>query len=105
MQSITAQNQIIKTFSNVEYGTLNAISVNGAVYFIGSEVAKSLGYSNTAKAILEHVDDEDKMKQIDFIKLIVKPTETSPPILDGLNSSGISKDNLDKRIIYQDRFL
>lgn len=34
--------------------------INDEVYFVGKDVADILGYSNTAKAIRDHVDDEDK---------------------------------------------
>ena len=30
-------------------------------YFVGKDVAEILGYSNTAKAIINHVDEEDKL--------------------------------------------
>ena len=30
------------------------------VFFVGKDVAKALGYSNTSKAIQQHVDEEDK---------------------------------------------
>ena len=34
---------------------------NGEVLFVGKDVAKVLGYSNTRKALLDHVDQEDKV--------------------------------------------
>ena len=33
---------------------------NGEVFFVGKDVAQALGYSNTRKALLDHVDVEDK---------------------------------------------
>ena len=35
--------------------------VNGEAMFCGVDVAKILGYSNTTKAILMHVDEGDRM--------------------------------------------
>ena len=32
------------------------------IWFLGKDVAKILGYSDTAQAIRKHVDDEDKYK-------------------------------------------
>ena len=31
--------------------------------FVGSDVAKALGYTNTPKAIRDHVDDDDKLTE------------------------------------------
>lgn len=33
----------------------------GETFFVGKDVAKALGYSNTRKALQDHVDDEDKL--------------------------------------------
>lgn len=37
--------------------------INNEPYFIGKDVADVLGYSNTPKAIRDHVDDEDKLTE------------------------------------------
>lgn len=50
----------IQIFSNDEFGTVRTIMVDGNPMFIGKDVAEILGYSNTRKALLDHVDDEDK---------------------------------------------
>ncbi|MRI73497.1 phage antirepressor [Enterococcus mundtii] len=47
----------IFTFKQNEVRT---ILVNDEPYFVGKDVAEVLGYSNTQKAILNHVDEEDK---------------------------------------------
>ena len=36
------------------------VNENGETFFVGSDVAKALGYKNPRKAIRDHVDDEDK---------------------------------------------
>lgn len=33
---------------------------NGEPWFVGKDVAEILGYSNTSKAVMNHVDEEDK---------------------------------------------
>lgn len=43
--------------------TVRAIAINNEPYFIGKDVADILGYTNTAKAIRDHVDDEDKLTE------------------------------------------
>lgn len=34
--------------------------VNGEQYFVGKDIAEILGYSNSRKALLDHVDEDDK---------------------------------------------
>lgn len=45
---------------NFEQNEVRTILVNDEPYFVGKDVADVLGYSNTQKAILNHVDEEDK---------------------------------------------
>ena len=40
----------------------NIIVVDGACWFRGKDVAKSLGYIDTAKVVLTHVEDDDRAK-------------------------------------------
>lgn len=39
---------------------IRTIDIDGEPWFVGKDVAKLLGYSNTRKALTDHVDDEDK---------------------------------------------
>ena len=50
----------LEVFRNSEFGDLNTIVIDGEPWFIGKEVAEKLGYVNTKKAILDHVDVQDK---------------------------------------------
>lgn len=50
----------LKIFENSEFGKIQVIERNGEPWFIGKEVAEILGYSNHRKALIDHVDDEDK---------------------------------------------
>ena len=51
----------LKIFNNKEFGEIRTIvDGNSEPWFVGKDVAEILEYSNTAKAILNHVDDEDK---------------------------------------------
>ncbi|MDD6465386.1 MAG: BRO family protein [Coprococcus sp.] len=36
---------------------------NGEPWFVGRDVAESLGYSNASKAVMDHVSEEDKMTE------------------------------------------
>lgn len=51
----------LQIFKNAEFGSVRTIAVEGKPYFVGKDVAEILGYSNTRKALTDHVDEEDKM--------------------------------------------
>lgn len=50
----------IKTFENEEFGKVRTILINGEPWFVGKDVADILGYSNSRKALIDHVDEDDK---------------------------------------------
>lgn len=50
----------IKIYENPEFGKVRTTQINGEPYFVGKDVAEILGYVNSSKAVLTHVDDEDK---------------------------------------------
>ncbi len=47
-------------FSNPEFGDVRMVMVNDEPWFVGRDVTDILGYSNSRKALIDHVDDEDK---------------------------------------------
>lgn len=53
----------IQIFKNDEFGQVRGVLINGESYLIGKDVAEKLGYSNTPKAIRDHVDDDDKLTE------------------------------------------
>lgn len=50
----------LQIFKNAEFGSIRTLTINGEPYFVGRDVAEILGYSNSRKALADHVDDEDK---------------------------------------------
>jgi prophage antirepressor-like protein len=40
---------------------VRTIEIEGIPYFVGKDVTEVLGYTNPSKAIIDHVDDEDKL--------------------------------------------
>ena len=50
----------LQTFSNSEFGAIRTLNIDNAPWFVGRDVAKSLGYAKPQNAIADHVDDEDK---------------------------------------------
>ena len=56
-------NNELRVFENAEFGSVRTVEIENEVYFIGKDVAEILGYLNTAKAIRDHVEDEDKLTE------------------------------------------
>lgn len=50
----------LQIFNNPEFGEIRTIEKDGEPWFVGKDVAAALGYERPTKAILDHVDDEDK---------------------------------------------
>ena len=50
----------LQVYKNAEFGSVRTTTIGGQPYFVGKDVADILGYSNTRKALIDHVDKEDK---------------------------------------------
>ena len=50
----------LTVFQNDEFGEVRTLNISGEPWFVGKDIAGILGYSNSRKAIADHVDDEDK---------------------------------------------
>ena len=44
----------LQIFNSEEFGDIRTAEIDGKPYFVGTDVAKALGYSNPRKAILDH---------------------------------------------------
>ena len=44
----------LQIFNSEEFGQIRTIEIDGKPYFVGADVARALGYSNSRKAILDH---------------------------------------------------
>lgn len=53
----------VKLFKNSEFGEIRIVPINNEPWFIGSEIAKILSYTNPSKAIRDHVDPEEKLTE------------------------------------------
>ena len=53
----------IQIFTSDIFGEIRTCQVNNQIMFMGVDVAKALGYTNTQKAIRDHVDDDDKLTE------------------------------------------
>ena len=54
----------LKIFNNEEFGSVRSVMIDNEPWLVGKDVAVALGYSNASKAVMMHVDDEDKKKQM-----------------------------------------
>ncbi len=48
------------TFESPMFGSIRGLEIDGEPWFVGKDVAQALGYKLERKAILDHVDPEDK---------------------------------------------
>ena len=76
----------LRIFNNAEFGQVRTTEINGQPYFMASDVANALGYSNPRKAIADHCKGVTKhdtltqggMQEVNFIpegdiyRLIIK---------------------------------
>ena len=50
----------LQVYRNAEFGSVRTTTIGGQPYFVGKDVAGILGYANTRKALIDHIDEEDK---------------------------------------------
>lgn len=53
--------QELQIFNSPEFGQIRTIERDGEPWFVGKDVAAALGYTDLNKAIMMHVDEEDKL--------------------------------------------
>ena len=56
----------LKIFKNTEFGEIRTIEVDNEPWFVGKDVADTLGYQNGSRDINRHVDEEDRHKVMLF---------------------------------------
>jgi prophage antirepressor-like protein/lambda repressor-like predicted transcriptional regulator len=60
LEEIKPNQGALQIFTNSDFGQVRAMEIDGVPWFVGKDVASILGYSNSRKALGDHVDDEDK---------------------------------------------
>ena len=53
----------IQIFTSEIFGEIRTCQVNNQIMFVAKDVATALGYTNTPKAIRDHIDDDDKLTE------------------------------------------
>lgn len=54
----------LQIFNNEEFGNVRSLMIDNEPWLVGKDVAVALGYANASKAIINHVDKEDKIMQM-----------------------------------------
>ncbi len=57
-------NDLVRVFNNNEFGQVRTLMIDGVPWFVGKDVAAALGYERETKAVVDHIDDEDR-KMVD----------------------------------------
>lgn len=52
----------LQLFMNEKFGSIRTLNFNGEPYFVGTDVANALSYNEPNKAVVRHVDNEDRTK-------------------------------------------
>lgn len=50
----------LQVFSRPEFGSIRTLTIEGAPWFVGKDIAVALGYKDSVNALKSHIDDEDK---------------------------------------------
>lgn len=74
----------VQIFENERFGKLRTVEIDGEPWFVGKDVAEALGYSNPRKAMLDHIDLEDKIDGVTIRDSIGRPQKPT-----FINESGI----------------
>lgn len=91
-------NMQIQIFDHPEFGKIRSVLIDGEPWLVGKDVAKAMGYSNTKKALIDHVDAEDKgVTKRDPCGNVQQMVIINESGLYSLILSSHSKMNLDRR--------
>lgn len=55
-------NNELKIFENEQFGSIRTVEIDSTPYFVGKDVAEVLAYNEPHKAIVRHIDEDDRMK-------------------------------------------
>lgn len=92
------KNEIV-VFTNKDFGSVRMIYIDGEPYFVGKDIAEILGYSNSRKALLDHVDEDDKTDGVTIRDSIGR--EQTPVLI---NESGLYSLILSSKLPSAKRF-
>ena len=50
----------IQVFNNPAFGSVRMVVKNNEPWFVGKDIAEILGYERATKAVIDHVDEDDR---------------------------------------------
>lgn len=59
----------IMLFRHEQFGEIRTLNIDGEPWFVGKDITLVLGYSNSSKALIDHVDEEDKLNNVSLSSL------------------------------------
>ena len=74
----------VQVFNSEKFGDLRMVEIDNEPWFVGKDVAEALGYANPRKALLDHIDLEDKIDGVTIRDSIGRPQN---PVF--INESGV----------------
>ena len=78
----------LRTFNHEMFGQVRTMTNDrGETFFVGKDVAEALGYKNTRKALLDHVDKDDREDGVTIRDAIGRKQKAV-----FINESGLSKN-------------
>lgn len=83
----------IQKLCHKKFGDIRVLLLNGKFYFVGRDVANSLGFKDTTKAINHHVAAQDKFNPVD----LATQAQICP---DNLPPHGAAKINVPHNTIF-----
>lgn len=100
--------QELQIFKNEEFGEIRSLEINNEPYFVGKDIAETLIYKEQHKAIVKHIDEDDRMKYpiIDELgrKQETFKDEEEPEIIFTRNSKKDERNYESRKIILRDKF-
>ena len=89
----------LEIYNNIEFGTVRTLIIKNEPWFVGRDVCNILGYANPRKAIIDHIDTEDKTDGVTIRDSIGREQN---PIL--INESGLYSLILSSKLPNAKRF-
>ena len=65
----------LQIYNNEEFGDIRTVTIENEPWFVGKDVAEALGYSNSRKALSDHVHDDDK--GVSGLRLFPRPVASA----------------------------
>lgn len=75
----------LQIFKDERFGEVRTITIEGEPWFVGKDITVTLGYSNPRKALIDHVEPEDKI--VDGVTIRDSMGREQKPTL--INESGL----------------